>query len=338
MRTSNMLVNSSRKPSWQHLEWDWIKNGRKRWESWLKKGCQNALTKKLQKLHWKHTFFDEVAYLQYYTHPYIFLSLPVDKVQKNGRKRRLFEWVLVVFACKRRPKKSWKFWQTTYLRAPKSSWNFSTINQKPSLVCDKHGLRKEKSKRTLLSFQAVVTSTYLVASTTIKMWLLPQQVQLMTTAVLCPKTQSDTWGQAMCLSLPCKRLLETTRNGSELKNRRRRWEYGLKIGCQNVPKNAKTALKTYLFLWGHMLCKVASMLIACFHCLLTMHKRMAEKGEFLGEFWLSLHANDNQQTIVKFDNQNYLWSSKGLETSQRSTRNLALCVISMGWEKKKKTL
>jgi len=63
---------------------------------------------------------------------------------------------------------------------------------------------------------------------------------------------------------------------------------------------------------------------------------MAEKGEFLGEFWLSLHANDNQQTIVKFDNQTYLWSSKGPETSQQSTRNLALCVISMGWEKKEK--
>jgi len=49
---------------------------------------------------------------------------------------------------------------------------------------------------------------------------------------------------------------------------------------------------------------------------------MAEKGEFLGEFQLSVQANDDQK-IVKFDNQTYLQSSKGLETSQQSTRNLA---------------
>jgi len=60
-----------------------------------------------------------------------------------------------------------------------------------------------------------------------------------------------------------------------------------------------------------------------------------EKGEFLSELRLSFHANDDQRKIAKFDNQTYLWSSKGPETSQQSTRNLALCVISMGWEKKK---
>jgi len=59
------------------------------------------------------------------------------------------------------------------------------------------------------------------------------------------------------------------------------------------------------------------MLIASFHCLLTMHKRMAEKGEFLGEFQLSLHANNDQQKIAKFDNQTYLQSSKCVETSQQ---------------------
>jgi len=75
--------------------------------------------------------------------------------------------------------------------------------------------------------------------------------------------------------------------------------------CANK-KNAKTALKTYLFMMRSHICTVASMLTPSFHCLLTMHKRMAEKGEFLSEFRLSLHANDDRTKIAKFDNQTYL--------------------------------
>ena len=75
--------------------------------------------------------------------------------------------------------------------------------------------------------------------------------------------------------------------------------------CANK-KNAKTALKTYLFMMRSHICMVASMLTPSFHCLLTMHKRMAEKGEFLSEFRLSLHANDDRTKIAKFDNQTYL--------------------------------
>jgi len=48
-----------------------------------------------------------------------------------------------------------------------------------------------------------------------------------------------------------------------------------------------------------------------------MYKRMAEKGEFLGEFQLSLHANNDQQKIAKFDNQTDLQYSKCVETSQQ---------------------
>jgi len=65
---------------------------------------------------------------------------------KNGRKQRHLSEFWLSLHAKDDPKKIWQIWQTTYLQAPKRSWNFSTINQKPSLVCDKHGLRKEKEK------------------------------------------------------------------------------------------------------------------------------------------------------------------------------------------------
>jgi len=116
-----------------------------------------------------------------------------------------------------------------------------------------------------------------------------------------------------------------------IKNGRKRWESGFKIGCQNEPtkKLPKLHWEFYLFWWDHMLCKVASMLIPYFHYLSTMHKRMTEKGEFLGEFQLSKDANDDWRKTAKFDNQTYLRSWKGPETSQQSIRNLSLCVISM---------
>jgi len=130
MRTSNMLVNYSQKPSWHHWEWDWIKMEGKGenldWKQAVKmhqqKNCKNC-TENIP-------FFDEVAYLQHYKHPNTFHSLPVDKVQKNGRKRGPFEWVLVVFACKRWPKKNCKIWQSTYLWAQKvpTTSQQSTIN------------------------------------------------------------------------------------------------------------------------------------------------------------------------------------------------------------------
>ena len=103
--------------------------------------------------------------------------------------------------------------------------------------------------------------------------------------------------------------------------------------CQQ--KIAKTALKTYLLLMrSHALqgCKHAYTFLSV---PVDNAQKNGKKGEFLSEFRLSFHANDDQRKIAKFDNQTYLWSSKGPETSQQSTRNLALCVISMGWEKKK---
>jgi len=104
--------------------------------------------------------------------------------------------------------------------------------------------------------------------------------------------------------------------------------------CANK-KIAKTALKTYLFLMRLHICNITRILISSFHCLLTKCKRMAEKGDFLSEFWLSLHAKDDQRKVEIFDKQLTFEPPKVLETSQQSTRNLALCVISMGWEKKK---
>jgi len=49
----------------------------------------------------------------------------------------------------------------------------------------------------------------------------------------------------------------------------------------------------------------------------------------LSEFWLSFHAKDDQRKIAKFDNQLTFEPQKVPETSQQSTINLALCVVSM---------
>jgi len=73
--------------------------------------------------------------------------------------------------------------------------------------------------------------------------------------------------------------------------------------CAN--KNAATALKTCLIVEG---CIFARLLqtqhpYTFFYCQSTMHKRMAEKGDFLSAFWLSLHARYDQRKIAKFDSQ-----------------------------------
>jgi len=103
-----------------------------------------------------------------------------------------------------------------------------------------------------------------------------------------------------------------------------------------LQKIAKTALKTYLLLMRlHALqgCKHAYTFLSL---PVDNVQKNGKKGEFLSEFQFSLHANNDQQKIAKFDNQTYLQSSKGLKTSQQTTRNLALFMISMGWEKQKK--
>jgi len=102
--------------------------------------------------------------LQDHKPPFTFLSLPVNDAQKEWQKKETIEWVLVVFSCKRWPKKNCKIWRSTYLWATKSARNFTTINHKPSPVWCKHGLRKGKRKRTLLSFPDVAASTYLCLS------------------------------------------------------------------------------------------------------------------------------------------------------------------------------
>jgi len=146
MRTSNMLVTSSRKPCWHHWEWVWIKTGRKRWESGLKKGCQNAPTKNCKNCTENIPFLMRMHALQGCKHAYTFISLPVDNAQKNGRKKRLFEWVLVVFAYKWQPKKNCKIRPSNVPSSLKRSGNLSTINQKPSPVCNNQGLREKKEK------------------------------------------------------------------------------------------------------------------------------------------------------------------------------------------------
>jgi len=134
-----------------------------------------------------------------------------------------------------------------------------------------------------------------------------------------------------------KTFLTPLRIGLNLK-----WKEKVRIQIENrlskcANKNAKTALKMYLFWWGCIFATLQASLylpfIACWQS--AKHKRMAEKGDFLSEFWLSLHAKDDQRKFDKFDKQLTFKPPKGLETSQQSTRNLALCVISMGWEKKK---
>jgi len=97
--------------------------------------------------------------------------------------------------------------------------------------------------------------------------------------------------------------------------------------CQQKSKNSTENVPFLILLHT---CKVESILIPSFYCLLTMQKRMAVKGDFLSEFWLSLHTNDDQRKNAKFDNQTYLQASKGPESFQQSTRSLSLCVISMG--------
>jgi len=74
--------------------------------------------------------------------------------------------------------------------------------------------------------------------------------------------------------------------------------------CQQ--KIAKTALKTYLLLMrSHALqgCKHAYTFLSV---PVDNAQKNGKKGEFLSEFRLSFHANDNQQKIAKFDNQTYL--------------------------------
>jgi len=91
-------------------------------------------------------FFMRSHALQGCKHAYSLLSLPVNDAQKNGRKRRISGWVLVVIACKWQPTNNCEIRQSNLPLILKRSWNFSTINQKPSPVCDKHGLRKKRKK------------------------------------------------------------------------------------------------------------------------------------------------------------------------------------------------
>jgi hypothetical protein len=74
--------------------------------------------------------------------------------------------------------------------------------------------------------------------------------------------------------------------------------------CQQ--KIAKTALKTYLLLMrSHALqgCKHAYTFLSV---PVDNAQKNGKKGEFLSEFRLSFHANDDQRKIAKFDNQTYL--------------------------------
>jgi len=65
------------------------------------------------------SFLMRLSILQNQKPPYTFLSLPVNDAQKEWQKKETIEWVLVVFACKRWPKKNCKIWQSTYLWAQK---------------------------------------------------------------------------------------------------------------------------------------------------------------------------------------------------------------------------
>jgi len=81
------------------------------------------------------------------------------------------------------------------------------------------------------------------------------------------------------------------------------------------------------FLMRSHICKVASILIPSIHCLSKMHKRMPKKETI----WVSSGCLCMQMITKK----SYLWASKSSETFQQLIINLALCVISMGWEKRK---
>ena len=73
-----------------------------------------------------------------------------------------------------------------------------------------------------------------------------------------------------------------------------------------LQKIAKTALKTYLLLMRlHALqgCKHAYTFLSL---PVDNVQKNGKKGEFLSDFQFSLHANNDQQKIAKFDNQTYL--------------------------------
>ncbi len=91
----------------------------------------------------------------------------------------------------------------------------------------------------------------------------------------------------------------------------------------------------YLFWWDHIFYRTTSLLSPSSLCLLMTRKKNGRKRRLLSEFWLSFHAKDDQRKIAKFDNQLTFEPQKVPETSQQSTINLALCVVSMVWEKEK---
>jgi len=142
----------------------------KRWESRLKICCHYVPTKNANCTE---------TYCFWSSHMFTLLQasfyLPFMAWQwctKEWQKMETF-WVCSGCLCMQKmAKQNCNIWQSTYLWASRRSGTFSRTNQKPSPVCDKHGLSKEERKIKLLSFEAAVATTYLCSSRWLFCWLL----------------------------------------------------------------------------------------------------------------------------------------------------------------------
>jgi len=91
------------KPFLKPIGMDLFKKGKEKVRICIRNRLSIFTNKKMQKMHSKHTLFDEHAWLCSCMHPCRLSSLPVSDAQKKGEKRRLTDWEF--FSCTKWPKK-----------------------------------------------------------------------------------------------------------------------------------------------------------------------------------------------------------------------------------------